>query len=103
MAGSRAATGPGKATPPDSEGDTGAGTFYWLAILGVLNSAVSVYYYLRVTVLMYFRESEREITGLQFSPASVFALILAVIGTLYMGIFPANVLSLAQRSIAGLM
>jgi NADH-quinone oxidoreductase subunit N len=77
--------------------------FYWLAILGVLNSAVSVYYYLRVTVFMYFRESEREITGLQFSPASVFALILAVIGTLYMGIFPANVLSLAQRSIAGLM
>jgi NADH-quinone oxidoreductase subunit N len=77
--------------------------FYWLAILGVLNSAVSVYYYLRVTVLMYFRESEREITGLQFSPASVLALILAVIGTLYLGIFPANVLSLAQRSIAGLM
>jgi NADH-quinone oxidoreductase subunit N len=77
--------------------------FYWLAILGVLNSAVSVYYYLRVTVLMYFRESEREITGLQFSPASVLALILAVVGTLYMGIFPANVLSLAQRSVAGLM
>jgi NADH-quinone oxidoreductase subunit N len=77
--------------------------FYWLAILGVLNSAVSVYYYLRVTVLMYFRESEREITGLQFSPASVIALILTVIGTLYMGIFPANVLSFAQRSIAGLM
>ncbi len=77
--------------------------FYWLAILGVLNSAISVYYYLRVTVLMYFRESEREITGLEFSPASVFALILAVIGTLYMGIFPANVLSFAQKSIAGLM
>jgi NADH-quinone oxidoreductase subunit N len=77
--------------------------FYWLAILGVLNSAVSVYYYLRVTVLMYFRESEREITGLQFSPASVFALVLAVIGTLYMGIFPSNLLSLAQQSIAGLM
>jgi NADH-quinone oxidoreductase subunit N len=77
--------------------------FYWLAILGVLNSAISVYYYLRVTVLMYFRESEREITGLQFSPATVFALILAVIGTLYMGIFPANVLSFAQKSIAGLM
>ena len=77
--------------------------FYWLAILGVLNSAVSVYYYLRVTVLMYFRESEREITGLESSPASVIALILAVIGTLYMGIFPSSVLSFAQRSIAGLM
>jgi NADH-quinone oxidoreductase subunit N len=77
--------------------------FYWLAILGVLNSAVSVYYYLRVTVLMYFRESEREITGLQFSFSSVFALVLAVFGTLGMGIYPSYVLSLAQRSIAGLM
>ncbi len=77
--------------------------FYWLAILGMLNSAVSVYYYLRVTVMMYFRESEREITGLQFSPASVIALVLALIGTLYLGIFPANVLSFAQKSIAGLM
>jgi len=52
---------------------------------------------------MYFRESEREITGLQFSPAPVIALILALIGTFYMGIFPSNVLSLAQKSIAGLM
>ena len=77
--------------------------FYWLAVIGVLNSAVSVYYYLRVTVLMYFRESEREITGLQFSFAARVALALTVIGTLYMGIFPANVLSLAQRSIAGWM
>ena len=77
--------------------------FYWLAILGVLNSALSVYYYLRITVLMYFLESEREITGLAFSPASIVALVLAVIGTIYMGIFPANVLSFAQRSIAGLM
>jgi len=77
--------------------------FYWLAILGVLNSAVSVYYYLRVTVLMYFREPQREITGLSFPIPSVIALILAVIGTLYMGLFPSNVLSFAQKSIAGLM
>ena len=77
--------------------------YYWLAILGVLNSAISVYYYLRVTVFMYFRESEREITGLDFSPAPVIALILALIGTFYMGIFPSNVLSFAQKSIAGLM
>jgi len=77
--------------------------FYWLVIIGVLNSAVSVYYYLRVTVLMYFRESEREITGLQFSFASVSALVLTVFGTLGMGIYPSCILSLAQRSIAGLM
>jgi len=56
-----------------------------------------------VTVLMYFRESEREITGLHFSPACVIALILAAAGTLYMGIFPSDILSFAQHSIAGLM
>jgi len=54
-------------------------------------------------VLMYFREPVREITGLEFSPASVLAVILALIGTVYMGIFPANVLSFAQRSITGWM
>jgi len=68
-----------------------------------INVPEILYYYLRVTVLMYFRESEREITGLQFSPASVIALALTVVGTLYLGIFPANVLSFAQKSIAGLM
>jgi NADH-quinone oxidoreductase subunit N len=77
--------------------------YYWLAILGVLNSAVSVYYYLRVTVLMYFREPEREITGLTFSPASVIAVIISIGGVLFMGIFPASVLALAKRSIMGLM
>ncbi|MCX8118831.1 MAG: NADH-quinone oxidoreductase subunit N [Desulfobacterota bacterium] len=77
--------------------------FYWLTVIGVLNSALSVYYYLRVTVLMYFREATREISLPAFLPAPVLALILALIGTLYMGLFPANVLSFAQRSIAGLM
>ncbi len=77
--------------------------FYWLVIFGVLNSALSVYYYLRVTVLMYFREPEREIAGLRFSPAAVIALVFALIGTFYMGLFPANVLSFAQKSIVGLM
>jgi NADH-quinone oxidoreductase subunit N len=77
--------------------------YYWLAIIGVLNSAVSVYYYLRVTVLMYFREPEREITGLTFSLASVVAVIIAIGGILYTGIFPASVLTLARRSIETFM
>ncbi len=78
--------------------------YYWLAIIGVLNSAVSVYYYLRVTVLMYFREPEREITGLTpFSLASRIAVIIAIGGVLFTGIFPASVLALAKRSIMGLM
>jgi NADH-quinone oxidoreductase subunit N len=77
--------------------------FYWLAVIGVLNSAVSVYYYLRVTVLMYFRESEREITGLTFSPAAVVGVIIAVAGVLYLGIFPSIVLALAKASVGSIM
>ncbi|MBW2056794.1 MAG: NADH-quinone oxidoreductase subunit N [Deltaproteobacteria bacterium] len=77
--------------------------FYWLAVIGVLNSALSVYYYLRVTVLMYFRESEREITGLTFSPAAVVGVTIAVAGVIYLGIFPSAVLALARASIGALM
>lgn len=77
--------------------------FYWLAVIGVLNSALSVYYYLRVTVLMYFREAEREITGLTFSPAAVVGVAIAVAGVLYLGIFPSVVLALARASIGVFM
>jgi NADH-quinone oxidoreductase subunit N len=73
--------------------------FYWLAVIGVLNSAVSVYYYLRVTVLMYFRDTEKEIRGLTFSPAAIIAVIIAVAGVLYLGMFPSKILALAQASI----
>ena len=72
---------------------------YWLAIIGVLNSALSVYYYLRVTVVMYFREAEKETTGLTFSLAGVIGVIIAVAGVLYLGIFPSSVLALARASI----
>ncbi len=77
--------------------------FYWLAIIGVLNSALSVYYYLRVTVYMYFREEEREIAGLTFAPAAVVGLIIAVAGVFYLGIFPSAFLALARNSIGVLM
>ena len=76
---------------------------YWLAVIGVLNSAISVYYYLRVTVLMYFRDAEKEITGLTFSPAAIVGVIIAVAGVLYLGIFPSTVLDIARASIGPLM
>jgi NADH-quinone oxidoreductase subunit N len=34
------------------------GGFYWLAVIGVLTSLVSAYYYLRVVVMMYMRDGE---------------------------------------------
>jgi NADH-quinone oxidoreductase subunit N len=74
-----------------------------LAIIGVLNSALSVYFYLRVTVMMYMRNPEKEMTGLDLSPATVIVLIIAVIGVLQMGITPAQYMNLARQSILTLM
>jgi NADH-quinone oxidoreductase subunit N len=74
-----------------------------LAIIGVLNSALSVYFYLRVTVMMYMRNPEKETTGLDLSPAMVIVLIVAVIGVLQMGITPSQYMNLARQSILTLM
>ncbi|MDI6803926.1 MAG: NADH-quinone oxidoreductase subunit N [Bacteroidota bacterium] len=58
----------------------------WLAILGVLMSVVSAYYYLRIVVVMYFRTSEipfhRQNTSLNNSVLFLFAAALLVIGIL---------------------
>ncbi len=60
---------------------------YWLVVIGVLNSVVSVFYYLRVVVAMYFRDAARP-----FSPtdgASMRAgLLLTALVVVLLGIFP---------------
>jgi NADH-quinone oxidoreductase subunit N len=77
--------------------------YYWLAIIGVLNSAVAAYYYLRVLVYIYFREPERNLAIGGFSPAAVLAIIISVWGVLNMGILPSAFLALARHSIQFLL
>lgn len=60
---------------------------YWLAIVGVLNSALGCYYYLRVTVFMYFRESEYD-TELSLSPTSFIVTFVAAVLVVMGGFFP---------------
>jgi NADH-quinone oxidoreductase subunit N len=75
--------------------------YIWLTIIGVLNSLVSVYYYLRITVLMYMLEPEKEVILSLASPALATALTIATFFTLQMGMFPAAYLDLARASIMG--
>jgi NADH-quinone oxidoreductase subunit N len=74
-----------------------------LAIIGVLNSALSVYYYLRVTVMMYMRNPEKELTALDLSPAMVIVLLITALATLQIGITPSFYLNWAKESILTLM
>jgi len=59
-----------------------------LAILGVLMSVVSVYYYLRVPVLMYMREPGDEAPRLGISSGEGLVLAVCAIGVVYLGLFP---------------
>jgi len=70
----------------------------WLTIIGVLNSAIGAYYYLRIIVMMYMREPRRAVPVTPVTPGLGIALAISIIATLYLGILPNRVLQLAQHS-----
>jgi NADH-quinone oxidoreductase subunit N len=72
----------------------------WLVIVAVLNSVVSVYYYLRVITAMYFREVGREPKPIRSVPMSA-ALTLVTLATLGLGLMPGWLLAAAQNSPLG--
>jgi len=67
-----------------------------LALVGVLTSVVSAYYYLRIVVAMYMEEPVGEDRWAAVSPSAVLALSLAAAVTLLLGLWPAPVLTLAR-------
>jgi NADH-quinone oxidoreductase subunit N len=76
------------------------GQYYWLAVIGMLNSAVSAYYYLRVLMYMYFKEPIKDLGKVDMSPAYVVVMLVSVGALLYLGIFPRGFMLLAQQSVA---
>jgi NADH-quinone oxidoreductase subunit N len=74
-----------------------------LAVIGVLNSLVSLYYYLRPIVLMYMEESKSDIPTLRLNSFLVVGLVLMILGTIHLGLFPARLLGLAQAAAQGLL
>ena len=74
-----------------------------LVIVGVLNSVVSVFYYLRVTVAMYMQEPQGEPTEVSWAAPAVVALLITLALTLWWGIQAHDLLLAAQRSVMGLL
>jgi NADH-quinone oxidoreductase subunit N len=70
----------------------------WLALIGFLNSAIGAYYYLRIIVAMYMRESRREVPVNAIPLGLGLALAFTVAATLYLGILPNQVLQFTRRS-----
>jgi NADH-quinone oxidoreductase subunit N len=75
----------------------------WLAVIGLLNSGVACFYYLRLLVALYSRpvtETAQPAEGHTLSIPAGFGLTLAAAATLVLGIIPGHFLNLAQRASA---
>jgi NADH-quinone oxidoreductase subunit N len=73
--------------------------YYGLAIIGVLSSVVSVFFYLRIVVMMYMTERDARPVPAQISRLAMAGLVLSLVGVLYLGVLPAKVIEFAQASI----
>jgi NADH-quinone oxidoreductase subunit N len=72
------------------------GGYTWLTIVGVVTSMISVYYYLRVTVAMFFQEGE-EVTTVRTAATGMTALLLSTAAIFLIGLFPAVILGWMDR------
>jgi NADH-quinone oxidoreductase subunit N len=77
--------------------------YVWLAVVGVLNSAVAAYYYLRLIVYMYMREPEGAPTVLAPSFSGALALAVALWGVVQLGVAPGPLFDLAQAAVVPLL
>jgi NADH-quinone oxidoreductase subunit N len=67
--------------------------YRWLVVIGVLNTAISVYYYLRLVVVMFFRERTTDWRAPRVPASVALVLVLTVGGVLYLGLFPGYVIN----------
>src|SRR5689334_3864725 len=77
----------------------GAG-YYGLAIIGVLSSVVSVFFYLRIVVMMYMTDRDARPVPPPIPAVAMAGLIVSMLGVLYLGVLPTRVIELAQASIS---
>jgi len=74
----------------------------WLAVVGVIFSAISAYFYLRVIMVMYMKEPKGSIE-LQTSPSLALALAISVTAVIVIGVYPTDLLNFARASISGIL
>jgi NADH-quinone oxidoreductase subunit N len=75
----------------------------WLTIIGVVNSAVAAYYYLRLIVVMYMRDGDDSIPLVRVPTAVTAALVIAAGLTVYLGVMPGRVVAFATQGARDLL
>jgi len=75
--------------------------FYWLAVIGVVNSAISLFYYIRVVVFMWIKDEQMG-SEIRIGPAMATALGITLVGSILFGIYPQPIFEQAQAAAATL-
>ncbi|TDI91450.1 MAG: NADH-quinone oxidoreductase subunit N, partial [Caldithrix sp.] len=74
-----------------------------LVILGVVNSMISVYYYLGVVVAMFMKQSDQKWPATGLISAVSLSLLLATAGTLGLGLFPSYWIEIFQKIVVSMI
>jgi NADH-quinone oxidoreductase subunit N len=67
-----------------------------LVVVAVINTAISAYYYLRLIIVMFFRDRSTTWNAPRIPASAAVALVLTIIGVLYLGLFPGRVINALQ-------
>ncbi|MEE9276405.1 MAG: NADH-quinone oxidoreductase subunit N [bacterium] len=80
-------------------------SYYYLAVIGVLTSAISIYYYGRIIMVMFMEVREEAQPAVFFSnaPSLFIALLVLTLATLLLGLFPGTFLAAARGSVSGII
>jgi NADH-quinone oxidoreductase subunit N len=76
--------------------------YYWLAGWAVINTVVSFYYYVRFIKVMYLGDRIADDKPLSLSPALTTALVVCLVGILFVGVFPQPLIAVVQKLVAPL-
>jgi NADH-quinone oxidoreductase subunit N len=74
--------------------------YYWLAGWAVINTVVSFYYYVRFIKVMYLGDTIADDQPLSLSPALQTALVVSLVGIIFIGVFPQPLIEIVQRLMA---
>ncbi|MDO9172861.1 MAG: NADH-quinone oxidoreductase subunit N [bacterium] len=73
--------------------------WYWLAIVGVLNSVVSLFYYMKIARTMYFTKAPADAPPVPIAPLHYVTLVLLAAPTLFLGLYWGELKDLADRAV----
>ena len=74
--------------------------YYWLAGWAAINIVVSFYYYVRFIKVMYLGDTIADDKPLSLSPALQTALIVSLVGIIFIGVYPQPLIEIVQRLVA---